>query len=104
MDYDRFKESFKNIKTNFLEYISNASAILKKYLQSNSYFKEKSKITETITVQQTVTQPKLNRLVYNKILTNSISVPNNSPAKWAIDKAGRVYSDNHNLHPRDVTQ
>ena len=44
-----------------------------------------SKITETITVQQTVTQPKLNRLVYYKILKNSTSVPNNSRAKWAGD-------------------
>ena len=52
LDYDRFKESFKNIKTNFLEYISIVSAI-KIYLKSNSYFKEKSKVTETITVQQT---------------------------------------------------
>ena len=52
LDYDRFKESFKNIKTNFSEYISIVSAIKKNYLKSNSYLKKKSKVTETITVQQ----------------------------------------------------
>ena len=40
---------------------------------------------QRITVQQTITQPKLNRLVYNKILTNGTSVPNNSQVKWARD-------------------
>ena len=29
LDYDRFKESFKNIKTNFFEYISIVLAIKK---------------------------------------------------------------------------
>ena len=66
--HDRFKES---VKKHFLEYISIVSAT-KTFLKEDSYSKEKSKETTTILqiIQQTITQPKLNKLVYNKILTN----------------------------------
>ena len=57
----------------------------KNYFKPNSYHKETSKETRPVTIQQTVTQLKLNKFVYNKILANSTSVPINSQTKWARD-------------------
>ena len=84
LKYEGFKEKFQNLKTHFLEYMAIV-LVTKNFLKPDTYVNEKMRETTTITIPQVVSESKLNRLVYNTLLKETATVPNNSQLKWARD-------------------